>query len=280
MAEAEEAGMVHSGSDRRSLARRFLALGSTLVLLMAGGAGAREVVMVAPEIPPHFDANGNGRIGDVVRAALKECGHSVSFRVVPFGRHWEDYRADKSLDGLATAEADQVFPGTSTAPFMHLQDGATVPADGPHKGISGVEALRGARVVAFPNADKILGIQSLVPEFASFATRANRFDQLRPLFAGRADAVLADGLITAHFAGLLRQRVQAGEESQAVVARETSFRRIFAPGPQRLYFRDAGLAADFDRCFALIKGDGRAERLAEPYLRRYQGAVGDQYPVL
>ena len=90
-----------------------LALLAALFVAAAGQASsaeARDVRMVAPEIPPHFDSRGRGRIGDVVRAVMARCGHSVEFSMVPFGRHWKDYVDNTSFDGLATAEADQTFP--------------------------------------------------------------------------------------------------------------------------------------------------------------------------
>ena len=249
-------------------------------LLLAGlpaSADARDVRMIAPEIPPHFDRNGNGRIGDVVRAALERCGHRVQFVMVPFGRHWKDYADDPSFDALATAEADQTFPGHSTKPFIHLQDGATV-RPGSLGTITSAEQLAGMRVVAFPAADKILGIEALVPRFRSFTMRADRFDQLRPLYADRVDAVLADGLITATFVLSLRERAQAGQEPGIDPSQPVVFRRIFAAGPQRLYFRDAALAADFDRCVAELRTSGELLRIARPYVDRLRAIVGDQYP--
>jgi len=259
---------------------RFLT-GILAVVFLAGAAAAghaRELHMIAPEIPPHFDKAGNGRIADVVRAALGRCGHQVRFTIVPFGRHWKDY-ADSpgSFDGMATAEADQTFPGHSTKPFMHLQDGATVtPA---LAAVSSVPDLKGLRVVAFPAADKILGIEAAVPTFKSFSMRSDRFDQLRPLLAGRADAILADGLITAHFIAVLRGRAAGGNEPSIDTATRVVFRKIFEAGPQRLYFRDPAVAAGFDRCVDELRASGELVRIAKPYVDRFRDILGDQYPV-
>lgn len=241
-------------------------------------AHGRELRMVAPEIPPHFDKSGHGRIADVVREALERCGHSVRFTLVPFGRHWKDYVDRGQFDGLATAEADQTFPGHSTKPFIDLHDGATVRVDSGLASISAATELEGRRIVAFPSADKILGIESLVPRFRSFEMRAERFDQLRPLFAGRADAVLADGLITAHFVTALRERAQAGLEPDIDADSRIAFRRIFASGPQRLYFKDREVATDFDRCVAQLRQEGALRRIAAPYVDKFKDILGNQYP--
>ncbi|MPZ35407.1 MAG: ABC transporter substrate-binding protein [Rhodospirillales bacterium] len=249
-----------------------------LAVIGVARAEAREVHMIAPEIPPHFDKSGHGRIADVVRAALERCGHRVRFTVVPFGRHWKDYADQTSFDGLATAEADQTFPGYSTKPFMRLQDGATVRGAGGLEAIASVDQLKGMRVLAFPAADKILGIEALVPQFKSFGMRADRFDQLRPLFADRADAVLADGLITANFIMVLRDRARAGLEPSIDPTSRVVFRKIFASGPQRLYFRDAVIAADFDRCVGELRTSGELVRIAKPYVDQFRDILGDQYP--
>ncbi|HSI01526.1 MAG TPA: hypothetical protein VLA02_13065 [Reyranella sp.] len=234
--------------------------------------------MIVPEIPPHFDKSGRGRIADVIRLALKRCGHEVRFSSVPFGRHWKDYIDNPSFDGLATAEADQTFPGYSTKPFMQLQDGATVRAGTGLETISSATELAERRVLAFPEADRILGIENLVPQFRSFGMRAERFDQLRPLFAGRTDAILADGLITAHFISVLRARAGAGLEPDLDSGTRLVFRRIFAGGPQRLYFREQAIATDFDRCVGELRASGELTAAAKPYVDQFRDVLRDQYP--
>ena len=234
--------------------------------------------MIAPMIPPHFDDQGNGRIGNVIQATLAACGYSVIFTIVPFGRHWKDYEDFESYDGLATAEADQEFSGFTTKPFVHLQDGATVLVGSGLDTIMSVEELHGKRIVAFPNADKILGIESSVPAFKSFRMRPNRFDHVRPLLSGRADAILADGLITANYISVVRARAEADQEPDLDINRSVVFRKIFAPGPQRLYFREAAIAQDFDRCFQELLVKGEIERIAKPFVDRFRDVLSDQYP--
>ena len=256
----------------------IVVLASLWASVFASAARAAELQMIAPNIPPHFDAQGNGRIGDVIAATLKACGHTVSFTMVPFGRHWKDYVDNEGFDGLATAEADQTFPGYTTKPFMHLQDGAMVLAGTGLEQIISVEELHGKRIVAFPNADEILGIEASVPQFKSFKMRANRFDQIRPLFSGRTDAILADGLITANFIQILRNNAKAGQEPDVDPALPVVFRKIFGAGSQRLYFRDEGTTRDFDRCFEELMASGEIERITKPYVDRYREVLGDQYP--
>ena len=256
-----------------------IAAAALYVVMAIPAVDAKELHLIAPNIPPHFDDHGNGRIGDIIRAALERCGHTVRFTVVPFGRHWNDYKANEMYDGRATAEADQTFPGFTTNPFIHLQDGATVVDGAGFEGVMKVEQLAGARIVAFPNAHEILGIKHLITKFKSFKQRAKRFDQIRPLLAGRADAILADGLITAHFMLKLRDRAAAGQEPDIDATRPVKFRRIFSKGPQRLYFRSEAVAQDFDRCSEELIASGEADRIAKPYVDLYREILGGQYPV-
>lgn len=213
------------------MSRKILAnVCGALALVVAVAAQAKELRMVAPIIPPHFDDQGAGRIGDVIKATLARCHYEVQYTMVPFGRHWQEYKDSASFDGLATAEADQAFPGFSTRPFMHLQDGATVMARRGLQGIKSVNELGGRNVVAFPNARQILGIEGEVANFASYGERSNRYDQIRPLFADRVDAILADGLITAHFIGVLTDSARAGSEPEIDPSLQFVFRKDISGG--------------------------------------------------
>ena len=56
-------------------------------------AAARPVTILAPELPPMMAADGTGREASIIKETLAACGHEAHFKVVPFGRHWNDYRA-------------------------------------------------------------------------------------------------------------------------------------------------------------------------------------------
>ncbi len=111
----------------------------------------------------------------------------------------------------------------------------------------------------------------------AFTMVSDRFDQLRPLLAGRSDVVLADGLITAHFIHQLKERIEAGKEPH-IQWSPVVYRRIFAKGPQRLYFRDKTVSEDFDRCYKILEERGEVERITKPYLEKYRAILKDQYP--
>ena len=97
--------------------------------------------------------------------------------------------------------------------------------------------------------------------------------------SGRVDAILADGLITAHFIKNLRQRAANGLEPDIDVTKDVLFRRIFKQGPQRLYFRDQTIAEAFDRSYDEMNSSGEIERIAKPFIDAYRDIVKDQYPI-
>jgi len=68
---------------------------------------------------------------------------------VPFGRHWADY-SEMNYGGLATAEADQVFPGYLTKTFIHLQDGATVLVGSGLESATSIKGFSHKCIISFP----------------------------------------------------------------------------------------------------------------------------------
>ena len=236
-----------------------------------------EILMIAPLIPPHFDKNGNGRIGDVIKRVMSDCGYKLRFEMVPFGRHWKDYRDFEKYDGLATAEGKQTFKGFSTIPFHHLQDGAIVLKYSDLKNIKSITDLKGKNVIAFPNADRILGIEKHVPSFNRFSMRPDRMDQIRPLLKKRADVILADGLITAHYLSKVKIRILEGDEPDLKWS-PVLYRKIFKKGPQRLFFKKKKVTEDFNKCFRKLKSSGMLEAITRPYIEMYRNVLKDQYP--
>ena len=247
-------------------------------ILSGETASSKALEIVVPYLPPQFLQDGSGRAGDVVQATLNRCGHAVRFTSVPFGRHWRRYRNEPTFDGLGTAEGDQTFPGFSTKPFIRFQDGATTLKGSGFDAFTNVQQFHGSRIGTFIDAEKILGIEDSVPKFSAFQQRTNRFDLIRPLFAGRIDAIFGDGLITEYFIELLKNNSQAGIEIDIYDGKMSSFRKIFNPVSQRLYFRDEAIADDFDRCYQILLDSGEIEQITNPYVDQFRHQLGDQYP--
>ena len=77
---------------------------------------------------------------------------------------------------------------------------------------------------------------------------------------------------------VLRENAEAGQEPDVDAMRPVVFRKIFAVGPQRLYFRYESVTRDFDRCFQKLLESDEVERIAKPYVDQFREVLGDQYP--
>lgn len=257
------------------------AFGILVLALMAGighaaPVGARTVTVLAPELPPMMSAEGTGREASIIAEALAACGHKAEFRIVPFGRHWVDFREGAAVDALATVPQGMAMPGARSVPYIRYQNGASV-LKGSGLRVASLADLAGKRVITFSGAPEVLpGLRAAIPSFADFRERADQMVHSNLLFAGRVDAVLADGLIFAEYNRQLMDKAQGGglpfDPRQDVV-----FTAIFPPTPYAMVFRDAGLREEFDRCYGDLVKSGRVEDIDRDAISRYASTVGDQY---
>ena len=106
---------------------------------------------------------------------------------------------------------------------------------------------------------------------------AEQETQARLLFAGRADAIIGDGMIFAQFNQNLRRRASRGEAMPFDPMQTVRFKAIFPPSEYQMRFRDATVAADFDRCFTQLDEQGRIDAINRTYVDDYRATLGQQY---
>ncbi len=254
------------------VSRRFLALVALSCSIGSGPAQADELTVLAAELPPMMTAGGEGREADVIRAVLERCGHTASFVVEPFTRHWQSFR-DGAGDAVTTVPAGLDLPGSATRPYIQYQNGVSVLAERDLQ-IDSLDDLAGLSVIAFQGAEDILpGLAAAVPTFGSYREVADQIIQSRLLFAGRTDAVIGDGLL---FAAYNAELAEAGT-TQFDAGQPVTFAAIFAPSDYMLQVRDPDLAAAFDACFADAEADGTIDEIHRRYVDRYRDVLGDQY---
>lgn len=235
--------------------------------------------MIGPNIPPQIDENGRGRIGDVIKASLLNCGHTVRFTIVPFGRHQQEYMENPAYDGLAIADTDrQDLPGYATVPFHHLQYGALVLANSDLNKIDAIEALHDKRVLVSLKADRLPGITEQVAKFSTFVEHHYNFDKIRLLLSGRTDAILGDGLVMADAFAQIRERTQLGQEPYIDPSVSIVFRKLFPRSPQQLYFRDQSITEAFNGCYKHLLQQGLIDKITRPYVEKHRAVLNDQYP--
>ncbi|QCG95283.1 amino acid ABC transporter substrate-binding protein [Azospirillum sp. TSA2s] len=244
-------------------------------------AAARPVTILAPELPPMMTADGSGREASIIKETLATCGHEAHFKVVPFGRHWNDYRdgvqAGGPVDAVTTVPAGMEMPGSRSVPYIHYQNGASV-LKSSGLTVRSLADLAGKRVITFSGAPDVLpGLRAAIPSFGDFRERADQMVHSNLLFAGRVDAVLADGLIFAEYNRQLQEKAKSAGGLPFDPAQPVQFTAIFPPTPYSMVFHDESLRADFDRCFAELKAKGRIDAIDREWVARYAATVGDRY---
>ncbi|PWC46408.1 ABC transporter substrate-binding protein [Azospirillum sp. TSA6c] len=271
---------------------RLAAAGVAVLAALAATAlpaAARPVTVLAPELPPMMSADGTGREASIITETLAACGHEAHFKVVPFGRHWNDYRdsvqgsaqvggqTGGQVDAVSTVPAGMEMPGPRSAPYILYQNGASV-LKSSGLTVQSLADLAGKRVITFSGAPDVLpGLRAAIPSFGDFRERADQMVHSNLLFAGRVDAVLADGLIFAEYNRQLQEKAKAAGGLPFDPAQPVQFTAIFPPTAYSMVFRDEQLRADFDRCLAEMKAKGRLDAIDREWVGRYSATVGDRY---
>ncbi len=250
----------------------FAAAVSLSALQLPAVASAETLTILAGDLPPMFNADGSGREAEVITTVMERCGHSVSFEIQPYTRHWKSYAQGKG-DGVATVPTGMPLPGYETDTYIGYQNGVSSLAEG--GGYGDLTALAGQSVIAFMGAaDIIPGLKDAVPSFKSYKETADQISQSRMIFGKRVDAVIGDGMIFAEYNRQLRN--QSGD-LMFDPNQDVTFQAIFAPSDFGMYFRSEALTADFNRCHAEAVADGSLEAINQKWAERYRDTLGDQY---
>ena len=253
--------------------KKRIVLSFVASVVMSLPATAAQVLVLGHSNAPMFTKEGSGREGDVITTVLERCGHSVKFDLQPFTRHWKSFKAGKG-DAVTTVPIGMNLGGTSTAPYFFYQNGISTLVKNAINA-NDLGGLSGKRVVAFKGATNILGdLKSASKDFAKYRETSEQEVQSQLLFMNRVDAVIGDGMIFAEYTKSLQSssKKQKFDPNQAV-----EFKAIFDPSPRAMTFRDAGLAADFDRCFAESVADGAIAKINKKWTDMYRDVLGSEY---
>jgi polar amino acid transport system substrate-binding protein len=260
----------------RGLATPVFAVLTGLGILVSASADARELSIVASELPPMFTKNGSGHEADIVRETLAACGHSVKFTVVPFIRNLTEFKKG-AYDAVATVPSDIDLGGQKSAVYFQYQNGASVLASSGIT-INSLSDLAGKRVISFANARKILpGLHEAAGSFADYRENAGQLIHSKLLFAARVDVVLGDGLIFAEYNRQLRERAKGGEGLPFNPHQNTIFTAIFPPTSYVMVFKDGAVRDDFNHCFQQLSESGRIAAILKEAVEPYRDTLGAQY---
>ena len=240
----------------------------TLPVLLGGPALAEDLEVRMAEIPPHMDVGGEGREADIIRAISKACGWTVMFDVEPFTRHWRSFESGDG-DAVGTVPIGMTLGGIQTDSYVTYRNGVTM-LDATGITPTSLEDLAGLDVVAFAGATDVLpGLLEARAGFSSYREVGDQLSHSRLLFAGRVDAILGDGMITAEY----NRRLANGPILAVDASQPTTFSPIFEPTRFAMVFRDPDRAMAFDACL-----DQSREAIAAinaAYVERYRDAIGE-----
>ncbi|WP_282078324.1 transporter substrate-binding domain-containing protein [Epibacterium ulvae] len=250
--------------------------GITLVAVLCGGpivVQAETLTILAGNLPPMVDAHGKGREAEVITTVLERCGHSVTFKIEPFTRHWKSYAAGEG-DGVATVPMGMELPGGQSGAYIQYQNGVSS-LSARNDNFAALENLQGHSVIAFMGASQIIpGLADATSEFSKYQEIADQIGQSRMIFAGRVDAVIGDGMIFAEYNAQLQAN---SEDLRFDPHQDVSFQAIFAPSDYAMNFRSDAITADFNRCYGDAMADGTLDAINKKWVEKYRDTLGAQY---
>lgn len=254
------------------MARRvWLSIFCLLLPLSGARAAGNAITISAALLPPHMDEQGGGRDADLIRAILEECGgYKVTFRVVPFGRHWSEYEA-KQLDGVNMAPDGMALPGEKTVTYIGLLDGVVTLASTPP--VARLADLAGRSAVTFPGGGEALGLTHI--GLTRLIEQSDQAIHSNLLFTRRVDAIVADGLVIAEYNRRLQEHGATGQIDPSQPVRFAA--SFFEPLVYHLMLRDPVARERFDACYKRLDAAGRITAINKRYVDRYRDTVGSAY---
>lgn len=242
--------------------------GALLILLaaiLAAGTGlAQPLAFGFRLVPPYVVQQNDGRFTgleyDLVMAAAEAGNLQLRPEIAPFGRLPEDFRRGSS-QGFVPANVEMALPGCLTETLLVYRNTAFSLR---HRqlAITQVSDLPRYDVLAFQNAHQVLGpgMDAVRQGNPRYHEVANQMLQLRALFSGRTDVVIADRRI---FRYLMRSPDGGVDTSQEIVEQN-----LFQPTSYAVAFRDAAHCKAFNAGLARIKRDGAFDAIMQRWDNR------------
>ena len=242
--------------------------GAVLILLAvwlaAGSAAAQAVMFGFRLVPPYVIQQHDGRLAgleyELVMAAAEAGSLQLRPEIAPFGRLTEDFRRGSS-QGFVPANIEMALPGCLTETLLVYRNTAFTLRDR-RLPIAQISDLAHYDVLAFQNAHQVLGpgMDAVRQGNPRYQEVANQMLQLRALFSGRTDVVIADRRI---FRYLMRSPDGGVDTSQAVTEHN-----LFQPTSYAVAFRDAAHCQAFNTGLARIKRDGAFDAIMQRWDNR------------
>lgn len=246
-----------------------------LGLMMSAGAlpvQADEIKVLAGNLPPMFLDDGKGREAEIITAVMEKCGHTVSYEIQPFTRHWESYKSGAG-DAVATVPQGMPIDGTPSDVYIQYQNGVSFLTDS-GASYDGLADLAGKKVIGFKGAESIIpGLSDHTGSFADYREVTDQITQSRSLFGGRVDAIIGDGMLFAEY----NQQLRGQSDLRFDPNQSVTFKAVFDSSPYTMAFRNAAHAEDFNRCYKELDADGTIAKINTAWVDKYRDSLGDSY---
>lgn len=229
--------------------------------LMLQVQAAEVRVAFGQSVAPFADAqDGTGVEIDIIRAALQAVGHTIRPVFIPSARKMIALR-NGDVEAAATLSPQDGPDACFSEVYIHYQDFVIAPKGRYPKGLR-LADLGELRVVAYQLATHHLG-----PEYAAtvknnprYMEQADQLSQLRMLFGGQTDVIVAERHIFEH--NLKRLAESRFKERPFAV----DYLPLFKPIAYRVAFKDTALCEQFNAGLARIRREGVLERISAAYL--------------
>ncbi|MDM4767162.1 transporter substrate-binding domain-containing protein [Pelomonas sp. SE-A7] len=212
---------------------------------------------VAPFADPR---DGTGLEIDIIRAALQAAGHTIRPAFMPSARKMVALRSGE-VEAAATLSPQDAPDACLSEVYIHYQDYAITAKGRYPKGIK-LADLALLRVVAYQLASHHLG-----PEYAAavkanprYQEQADQLSQLRMLFGGQADVIVAER----HIYEYQLKRLAASRFTEQPFA--VDYVPLFKPVAYRVAFKNQALCEQFNAGLARIRREGVLDRITAAYL--------------
>ncbi len=224
-------------------------------------AQAKEINMaIGFSLGPYAVSNGRGMLVDITREAIEAAGHTVNFT---FMTNKESIKAFEQgvFDAVAmTRAAEDKF--YYSEPVITIENVA-ITLKSANITINSLADLGKYEVMAFSGARTFLG-----PEFATAVSNnpryievANQQTQVHMLYDKRAQVMIAGKTIFSYYLKKLQLRQSIAPDSSA----QYQFAEIFPPTVYVSGFKSKADRDEFNRGLAIIKKDGRYDRITATY---------------
>jgi polar amino acid transport system substrate-binding protein len=185
-----------------------------LFVLFSLGAKSEELVLVAGLAKPPYvipEQNAGFEI-ELMRGVLATLGCEILVLYVPYGRTYETMQQVQADIGLTLSERSGVENGILSLPYVTYQNVAVSLLEKSIK-LDRLEELQGFTVVAFQNANKVLGsaFAAAVKKSPLYIELPEQRRQVELLLSGKVEVAVMDINIFKYFAMSISGTSQLGK---------------------------------------------------------------------